>query len=151
MTQDGDAGSRCGAALTALVGQWPADDPRGPALVGRLAERFAALSPPGRQAALDCAAVLAERDPAPPAGVRLLVRAGVGHADDAVRLRAAALALRPEVGAPELLVPLLKDPSAEVRRTALLAVGPARSLMADDDLLPWLHDPDAEVRRLCET
>ena len=33
----------------------------------------------------------------------------------------------------------------------MLAVGPSRSLIADDDLLNWLHDPDAEVRRLTES
>ncbi len=37
-----------------------------------------------------------------------------------------------------------------VRRAALLAVGPARDVIHDDQLLPCLHDPDPEVRRLCE-
>src|SRR5262249_16657006 len=37
------------------------------------------------------------------------------------------------------------------RRAALLAVGPARDVVHDDQLLPCLHDADPEVRRLCET
>jgi hypothetical protein len=46
--------------------------------------------------------------------------------------------------------PLLRDPAASVRRAAVLAVGPSREAVADDDLLPLLHDPDAEVCRLVE-
>jgi hypothetical protein len=65
-------------------------------------------------------------------------------------LRAAALASRPEIGQAELVVPLLKDSAPEVRRAAVLAVGPSRTFVTDDDLLTWLHDPDAEVRRLTE-
>jgi hypothetical protein len=49
------------------------------------------------------------------------------------------------------VVPLLRDSRAEVRRAALLAVGLAEQVIADDDLLPLLHDADADVRRLCET
>src|SRR5262249_50774812 len=45
---------------------------------------------------------------------------------------------------------LLRDPVAEVRRAALLAVGSAPEVLATDDLLHWLHDPDANVRRVCE-
>jgi len=48
------------------------------------------------------------------------------------------------------LVPLLSDPSPAVRRAAVLAVGPSREAIADDNLLPFLHDPDAEVTRLVE-
>jgi hypothetical protein len=48
------------------------------------------------------------------------------------------------------VVPLLKDDAALVRKTALLAVGPARELVSDDDLLALLHDPDEEVQSLCE-
>ncbi len=143
---------RAGAALARLAGSWPADDPRPAALAQRLAERFSTWSLPGQQAALECVAVLAEgTQPDVLAACRRVVQLGVPSADAGVRLRSAALALRPGVGAAELLVPLLHDPSAEVRRAALLGVGPERQLVADDDLLPWLHDPDAEVRRLCET
>src|SRR5207253_8304400 len=123
---DAVACGRCAAVLARLAGSWPAGDPRRADLVQQLAERFGVLSPPGRSAAFDCAAALVDRNPA----VRQLVRAGLENADAAVRLRAAVLALRPEVGAAELLVPLLKDASAEVRRAAVLAVGPSRALVA---------------------
>jgi hypothetical protein len=32
----------------------------------------------------------------------------------------------------------------------LLAIGPSREAIPDDQLLPCLHDPDKDVRRLCE-
>jgi hypothetical protein len=48
------------------------------------------------------------------------------------------------------VVPLLRDPAAAVRRAAVLAVGPSRDALADDDLLPLLHDPDLEVCGLVE-
>jgi HEAT repeat protein len=82
---------------------------------------------------------------------RQVVRPALHDADALIRLRAATLALRPEIGHADLLLPFLSDPSAEVRRTAMLAIGPEHSLLADDDLLNWLHDPDAEVRQLTET
>jgi len=47
-------------------------------------------------------------------------------------------------------LPHLRDSASQVRRAALLAFGPNRDLLADDDLLPLLHDADGEVRRLCE-
>ncbi|HEY1380148.1 MAG TPA: HEAT repeat domain-containing protein [Gemmataceae bacterium] len=137
-TEDATACSRAAAALARL------------GAADRLAERFTHLSPEGWRAALECVAAAADR-PEAAAAARQLVRPALQHADTGVRLRAAALALRPEVGQAELLVPLLKDSSAEVRRTAVLAVGPSRNLIADDDLLHWLHDPDPDVRRLTET
>ncbi len=48
------------------------------------------------------------------------------------------------------MAPLLRDGSGQVRRAALLVLGPRQDLLAVDDLLPLLHDPDAEVCRLCE-
>jgi len=47
------------------------------------------------------------------------------------------------------IVPLLKDVSGPVRKAALVALGPARDIVGDDDLLPLLHDPDVEVQELC--
>jgi hypothetical protein len=144
--------SHAGAALNHLAATWPAGDARATTLARQLDERFAHFSAAGRRAALDCGAALAGRkEPEVLASCRPLARQGLQHADRAVRLRAAVLALRPELDAAELLVPLLHDPEAELRRAALLAVGPSRELIADDDLLHWLHDPDADVRRLCET
>jgi HEAT repeat protein len=66
------------------------------------------------------------------------------------RIQAIRLALRPETELLEPVVLLLSDPEAEVRRCAMLAVGPAPAIISTDDLLPWLHDSDSEVRQLCE-
>jgi HEAT repeat protein len=65
-------------------------------------------------------------------------------------VRAVKLALRPGMDLLEPVAALLADPAAEVRRAALLAVGPAPQAVPDEGLLPCLHDPDPEVRRLCE-
>jgi HEAT repeat protein len=48
------------------------------------------------------------------------------------------------------VVPLLKAPSPEVRRAAVLAVGLAEDAVTVEELLPLLQDSDWEVRRLCE-
>jgi hypothetical protein len=67
------------------------------------------------------------------------------------RLRAIRLSLYP--GMADLLehvAGLLSDESPQVRRAALVAVGPAHDAVHDDQLLPCLHDPDPDVRRLCE-
>ncbi len=66
------------------------------------------------------------------------------------RNRAIYLVLRPGVDLLEAVVPLLNDPVPEVRRSAMLAVGPSRKAIHDDDLLYWLHDPDQDVQSLCE-
>jgi SAM-dependent methyltransferase len=66
-----------------------------------------------------------------------------------VRLQAIGICLKPELDASELILPLLNDPSADVRRTAIMTLGPARDrapLITDDELLNWLHDKDPEVR-----
>lgn len=78
-----------------------------------------------------------------------------GLSDSAAETRSAAINLawflsRSE---PKLLIrvaALLHDPAAEVRQAALIAVGPSRDVIIDDELLPLLHDADREVRRLCE-
>ncbi|HLJ95024.1 MAG TPA: HEAT repeat domain-containing protein [Gemmataceae bacterium] len=67
------------------------------------------------------------------------------------RIEAIRFAARPEVGAHEAVVPLLNDPVPEVRRAAILALGPAPAALNTDDLLTWLHDTDSGVRSLCET
>ena len=71
-----------------------------------------------------------------------------------LRVQAVAAALRPDVDALDAIVPLVGDPDAEVRRAAVLALGPVRdgavTVLGDDELLRCLHDSDPEVRRLCE-
>ena len=104
-----------------------------------------------RSALSFCAALLAR-----PNGIeavspgRALARACLGHADPATRVLAVRLALYPGMDLLEDIVPLLADPSAEVRRAAVLVVGPAEQAVRDEALLPCLHDPDTEVRRLSE-
>ncbi len=66
------------------------------------------------------------------------------------RGQALQLALLPGMDLQQQALPLLRDPAAEVRRMAMIVVGPAQNVLSTDDLLHWLHDPDAEVRRLCE-
>ncbi len=81
-----------------------------------------------------------------------LVQSILHSADAANRVRAVRLALQePGIDLLEQVAGLLSDPEVEVRRAALLAVGPApvRELVPDECLLPCLHDPDPEVRRLC--
>lgn len=81
-----------------------------------------------------------------------LVRAALRSSEAQTRLRAIRLTLHPGmIEVLEQVVRLLGDETPAVRRAALLAVGPAREVVHDDQLLPCLHDPDPEVRRLCET
>jgi hypothetical protein len=103
-------------------------------------------------AAMDLAAVLVRL---PHRGealrpARELARTGLHSEDPANRLRAVQLSLHPGMDLLESVVALLHDPAAEVRRAAILAVGPADQVVRDEGLLASLHDPDAEVRRLTE-
>jgi hypothetical protein len=64
-------------------------------------------------------------------------------------------ALEPKLGMKASLIPCLQDPSARVRRAALLVLAPlpadnSAPLVPDDDLFRALHDSDWEVRALCE-
>lgn len=81
---------------------------------------------------------------------RTMARACLRDATTEIRTRAMRLALRPGIDLIGELVPLLRDPSPEIRRNAIVAVGPMPEAIATDDLLAWLHDEDGEVRRLCE-
>jgi hypothetical protein len=105
-----------------------------------------------RGAALDLAsALLARSDYAESIGpCRELAVACFGDQNAENRARAAQIALHPGMDLQQQSLPLLRDPSPEVRRLAMLVVGPAQSVISTDDLLHWLHDPDSDVRRLCE-
>jgi HEAT repeats len=85
---------------------------------------------------------------------RELAVKGLGASDVEARVAAIQLVLRPALRQENDLlakvVPLLKDSVPSVRKTALLALGPAKDLISDDDLLPLLHDADDEVQNLCE-
>jgi HEAT repeat protein len=84
------------------------------------------------------------------AACRELVRRGLASAEAENRIRAIEIAQQPRLGLLAQVTPLLSDPQPEVRRAALLAVGPSPEAITTDNLLPWLHDADADVRRLCE-
>jgi hypothetical protein len=85
---------------------------------------------------------------------RKLIDEGLAADDGECRVRAIHLtmhaALRQEAGLLKRVVGLLRDPRAEVRRAAVLAVGLSEEAISVDDLLPLLHDADAMVCRLCE-
>jgi hypothetical protein len=147
------------AAATALEKQadgFTPGDGRLAALAKALAEGFADFSPPGQTAALDLASRwAAASDPAVTQPCHEMVVAGLQQSHPETRVQAVGAALRPEVNRLDAVVPLLHDPAAEVRRAAMLALGPAREtgpdpLVGVEELLTWLHDPDAEVRRICE-
>lgn len=141
--------------LEHMIADWPKDDARRLAYARQFADAEPRFSTPGRSAALDLLpGVLA-------CGDEDVVRKAKGMIDTAaksesveLRIQAVATALRPEVDALDAIVPLLNDPEAEVRRAAVLALGPIRdgsmAVVTDEDLLHCLHDADPEVRRLCE-
>jgi hypothetical protein len=117
-----------------------------------LGEAASASDPEVQGAALKvCAAVLAQADHAEAVRpAQDLVRAGLQSPAAENRLLAVRLALCTGMDLLEQVTALLSDPEVEVRRAALLVVGPAREVVPDECLLPSLHDADAEVRRLCE-
>lgn len=82
---------------------------------------------------------------------RELLKRGFQHPKGEQRIECIRLALRPNVQQFDGLAQLLKDPDADVRRSALLAVGALPQVVSDEELLPWLHDADAQVRELCAT
>jgi hypothetical protein len=122
-----------------------------PACARLLGESAAVTDPEVQGAALElagallalphhCEALSAARD---------VTRAALESSTADNRLRAVRLTLCPGIDLLDQVVPLLQDPASEVRRAAVLALGPAESFR-DEGLLPCLHDPDPEVRRLCE-
>jgi hypothetical protein len=103
-----------------------------------------------QKAALDLADSLLKQ----PGGIealqpaRDLVRAALRSSSPENRLCAVRLGSRPRMDLLDSMVALLRDPSMEVRRAAILAVGPSRQAVSDEGLLSCLHDPDATVRQL---
>jgi HEAT repeat protein len=82
---------------------------------------------------------------------RRLVAAGLADRSPEIRVEGVRLALHPGMDMLDKVVPLLDDPAPEVRRAAMLAVGPSPNTIDTENLLRWLHDSDQEVRRLCES
>jgi hypothetical protein len=143
------------AGVERLIADWPADDPRRLAFARRFADAEPRFSTPGRSAALDLLpAVLACGDEDVAKKAKGMVATAAKSESVDLRIQAVATALRPDVDALDEIVPLLKDPEAEVRRAAVLALAPVRdgatAVVTDEELLHCLHDRDPEVRRLCE-
>jgi hypothetical protein len=80
---------------------------------------------------------------------REVVRSCLASEAPGNRVRAVDLTRRPGMDLFEQVTPLLRDPVAEVRRSAMATVGDPASGVIDDALLPSLHDDDAEVQQLC--
>jgi hypothetical protein len=107
--------------------------------------------------ALALADVVADRLEAGPclASCRQLAQQALCDPAPEARTRAARLTqhgpFRKDLALLRQVLPLLRDPDAGVRRAAVLAVGPAKEVISEEDLLPLLHDSSPEVRRECET
>ncbi len=143
------------AAVKARLAGLPPTDPRYAACCRPFLDGFGAFADAGKVAAAELVPELLRcPDPAAAPRCRDAVRAGLASPTADGRVRAVRLALRPEVALTADVVPLLNDPEPEVRRAAMLAVGPAPEgtapVVGDEELFRWLHDPDPVVRDLCE-
>jgi hypothetical protein len=144
------------AALEVVTG-WFAAEAATPgerlvAACARLLAESAGGDPEAQAAALELAAALLRQGQHAEAlqAAREVVRGALRSPAPANRRRAIQLSLCEGMDLLEQVVGLLTDPVAEVRRAALLAVGPASDVVRDEGLLPSLHDPDPEARQLCE-
>lgn len=153
-----DDADRAAAAVTAIREQLdsvPAGDPQFSVWCKSVIEGSDRFSPSGAAAALELVPeLLRSNEPDAVAHCRLIVELGLKAETPDARVRAIRLAFRPDVSLRTAVVPLLADGSPDVRRAALLAVGPPSddAPLADDDaLFRLLHDPDADVRDLCES
>jgi hypothetical protein len=153
-TLRGDDPECCRAVAAAVLDRLAADP--GSPCARPLLDGLTTFSEPGKVAALEFVPALL-KSPYPDAAARCrdAVRVGLAAATPDGKVRAVRLALRPEIGVKADVVPLLNDPDADVRRAAMLAVGPADESVAtvidDESLFRWLHDPDDDVRDLCRS
>jgi hypothetical protein len=136
--------------LVAVLGQDRAPPPRAVQSATQLLNHTLQQPAPGIQLrALALANVLVEKQPTGPTltACRQLLQQGLRADDPERRVAAIHLTLhavfREEVDLLKQVLPLLRDQDAGVRRAALLAVGPVRTLITEEDLLPLLHDGDA--------
>jgi HEAT repeat protein len=131
-----------------------AGDPRVIVLASRLLDTFALADEAGRRAVLELLPQVLERTGAAEvARCREAVVVGFTLADPAARVLSIRLGLHPDLKVPaSQLLPLMNDPDALVRQTALFAAGSMHSgegMFSDEDLFHWLHDPDEGVRKVC--
>ncbi len=140
-------------ALGVLAQQWGPGDSRTLSLAQQLGHRCRGFTPSGQGAVLRLAAALGEGAPwfEP---FRSLAEENLIGPEAQTRRAAVQFVvrgpLRQDAAVLSKVVPLLKDPEAEVRKATLVALGPARAIVGDDDLLPLLHDPDDGVQERCE-
>jgi hypothetical protein len=140
-------------AALKLEAAWLASGTAPPPLSPLLAHAAHSPDPGVRARTLDLVALLLDHpgQAALLGDCREVLRAGLRAPDPATRLRAVQLAVQPRLGLLERVMPLLNDPSPEVRREAMLAARSApEAMIKTESLLRWLHDPDEDVRRLCE-
>jgi hypothetical protein len=144
-------GQRCALELEMSLTR-PNEAATSKAAVKVLSDAGRVLDAEVRKHALALTEAVVGQSPRPEAleACRELIRACLRDEEADNRLHAIHLASQPGFNMLEQVVGLLGDPRPEVRRTALLAVGPVPEVIATDDLLQWLHDPDANVRRVCE-
>ncbi len=136
---------------------WFSDTPPADGVVGAcarlLADAATSSDTETQMAGLELAEVLVHqsRDAEVLQPAREMARAGLRSPEAANRLCTVRLGLQPGMDLLESVVGLLRDPAAEVRQAAILAVGPANQSVPDEGLLPSLHDSDPDVRRLAES
>lgn len=148
---------QCQAVVTAVsvhLKDLPADDPRLAAVGRPFLAAADGYSDAGREAALDLLQDLLRcGDPDAAERCRAVVNGGLRVTNPQAKARAVRLAAAPQIGLKAAVVPLLDDPAAEVRRAAMLAVGPlgiGEPVIDTEDLFRWLNDADDQVRMLCE-
>jgi len=153
----GDDAERCNAVSLALrdyLKDLQPTDPRFAALCRPHLGGFAEYSEVGQESTLGLVPdFLRSPDPDAIPRCREIVRAALKHRTAEVRIRAIPLAMRAELDQKADIAPSLQAPEAEVRRAAMLAVGPASSgapVIGDEELFAWLNDADSQVQMLCE-
>jgi hypothetical protein len=134
----------------------PADDPKLANYCQKVIEESGSFSPVAKAKLLGLVPkLLTSQHPEAAARSRDLVRSALTDETATVQIEAIRFALRPEINLPADVVPLLKSPDAQVRRGAILALGPVLEdqtpILGTEELFPWLHDSDFEVRQLCRS
>lgn len=81
---------------------------------------------------------------------RELARSGIADGDSQVQLAAISLATLPALRMLDEVAHCLGSHSAEVRRGALLVLGPNPEVLNEDALLPLLHDTDPQNANLAQ-
>ncbi len=153
----GPDAERCSAVALALrdyLKDLPPVDPRFAALCRPHVHGFPEFSEAGQEAALALVPNFLRCPEADfPPRCREIVRTALKHRSADVRAQAIHLAMRPDLDQKADVVACLQAPEPEVRRAAMLAVGPAghgSPAIGDEDLFPWLNDVDSQVQMLCE-